>query len=135
MDVRNCRQCNKIFNYIGGEPICPECMKQSEDKFDEVKRYIYDHPKCGMQEVSKEMEVSLAQIRKWLKEERLEFSEDSEIALNCEKCGKRILTGRFCKGCKAEMSNQFSSLYKKEEPKITIEKKKSDNRMRFLDNK
>ena len=135
MDVRNCRQCNKIFNYIGGEPICPECMKQSEDKFDEVKRYIYDHPKCGMQEVSKEMEVSLGQIRKWLKEERLEFSEDSEIALNCEKCGKRILTGRFCKGCKAEMSNQFSSLYKKEEPKITIEKKKSDNRMRFLDNK
>ena len=25
MDVRNCKQCSKLFNYIGGAPICPEC--------------------------------------------------------------------------------------------------------------
>ena len=79
------------------------------------------------------MEVSVAQIRKWLKEERLSFSEDSEIALNCERCGKKILTGRYCKNCKDEQINQFSSLYRKEEPKINIEKKKTENRMRFLD--
>ncbi|MBP3610491.1 MAG: flagellar protein [Lachnospiraceae bacterium] len=133
MDVRNCKQCSKLFNYIGS-PICPECTKKAEDKFDEVKQYIYDHPKCGMQEVATEMEVSVAQIRKWLKEERLSFSEDSEIALNCEKCGKRILTGRFCKLCKESMANQLSSMYKKEEPKIKIEKKKTENKMRFLDN-
>lgn len=133
MDVRSCKQCGKIFNYIGGAPICPECAKAAEDKFDDVKQYIYDHPKCGMQEVAKEMEVSVAQIRKWLKEERLAFSEDSEIALNCEKCGKKILTGRYCKGCKDSMTNQFSSLYKKEEPKVKFEKKKTENKMRFLD--
>lgn len=134
MDVRSCKQCGKIFNYIGGAPICPECAKAAEDKFDDVKQYIYDHPKCGMQEVAKEMDVSVAQIRKWLKEERLTFSEDSEIALNCEKCGKKILTGRYCKGCKETMTNQFSSLYKKEEPKVKFEKKKTENKMRFLDN-
>ncbi len=133
MDVRNCKQCGKVFNYIGGAPLCPECVKVAEDKFDDVKQYIYDHPRCGMQEVSIEMEVSVAQIRKWLKEERLSFSEDSEIALNCEKCGKRILTGRFCKGCKDTMTNQFSSLYRKEEPKNTFERKKTENKMRFLD--
>ena len=133
MDVRNCKQCNKVFNYIGGINLCPECVKKAEDKFDDVKRYIYDHPRCGMQEVSTEMEVSVAQIRKWLKEERLSFSEDSEIALNCEKCGKRILTGRFCKVCKDTMTNQFSSLYRKEEPKIEIERRRIENKMRFLD--
>lgn len=134
MDVRSCKQCGKIFNFIGGAPICPECAKAAEDKFDDVKQYIYDHPKCGMQEVAKEMDVSVAQIRKWLKEERLAFSEDSEIALNCEKCGKKILTGRYCKGCKDTMTNQFSSLYKKEEPQVKYEKKKTENKMRFLDN-
>lgn len=134
MDVRNCKQCGKVFNFIGGIPLCPECIKIAEDKFDEVKQYIYDHPRCGIQEVSTEMEVSVAQIRKWLKEERLSFSEDSEIALNCERCGKRILTGRYCKHCKDEQINQFSSLYHKDEPKITIEKKKTENKMRFLDN-
>ena len=132
MDVRNCKQCNKLFNYIGGVPLCPDCIKKAEDKFDDVKAYIYDHPRCGMQEVSDVMEVSIAQIRKWLKEERLSFSEDSEIALNCEKCGKRILTGRYCKSCKAEVLNQFGGVYKKEEPKKEQEKNKTENKMRFL---
>ena len=133
MDVRNCKQCNKVFNYIGGIPLCPECVKKSEDKFEDVKKYIYDHPRCGMQEVSTELEVSIAQIRKWLKEERLSFSEDSDIALSCEKCSKKILTGRYCKACKDTMASQFGSLYKKEEPQIKIEKKKTENKMRFLD--
>ena len=132
MDVRNCKQCGKVFNFIGGAPLCPECVKLSEEKFDDVKKYIYDHPRCGIQEVSTEMEVTVAQIRKWLREERLSFSEDSEIALSCEKCNKRILTGRYCKNCKDEMTNQFSSLYRREEPKV-VEKKKTENRMRFLD--
>ena len=134
MEVRNCKQCNKVFNYIGGVPICPECVKKSEDKFEDVKKYIYDHPRCGMQEVATEMEISIAQIRKWLREERLSFSEDSDIALSCEKCGKKILTGRYCKGCKDTMASQFGGLYKKEEPKINIGKKKVENKMRFLDN-
>lgn len=132
MDVRNCKQCNKVFNYIGGVPLCPECMKKAEDKFDDVKAYIYDHPKCGMQEVSDAMEVSVAQIRKWLKEERLAFSEDSEIALNCEKCMKKILTGRYCNACKKELENQFTGLYRQEDKKHPVEKKKVENRMRFL---
>ena len=134
MDVRNCKQCGKVYNYIGGNPICPDCAKKAEEKFDEVKQYIYDHPRCGIQEVSTEMEVSVAQIRKWLKEERLAFSEDSEIALNCEKCGKKILTGRFCKGFKDSMTNELNSLYRREEPKIVVERKKTENKMRFLDN-
>ena len=133
MDVINCKQCNKVFNYIGGVPLCPDCVKKAEDKFDKVKAYIYDHPRCGIQEVSKEMEVSVAQIKKWLKEERLSFSEDSEIALNCEACGKRILTGRFCNHCKNDMTNKFSNIYKKEDLKINMEKRKSDNKMRFID--
>ncbi len=132
MDIRNCKACNKMFNYIGGDPLCPACIQKMDEKFDEVKQYVYDHPRCGIQEVSQEMEVSVAQIRKWLREERLAFSEDSEIALNCEKCGKRILTGRFCGQCKNTMSNAFADLYKKPEP-ARVEKKQTDNRMRFLD--
>lgn len=132
MDVRNCKQCGKLFNYLGGAPLCPDCVKGLEDKFDDVKQYIYDHPGAGIQEVSTEMEVSVSMIRKWLKEERLSFAESSDIALECERCGKKILTGRFCKGCKDSMQKDLGGLYKKpEEPKF--EKKKTDNRMRFLE--
>ena len=116
MDVRNCRSCGRMFNYIG-TAICPECAKAVEAKFEDVKKYIYDHPRCSIHEVAEEMEISVAQIRKWLKEERLTFCEDSDIALNCEKCGKKILTGRFCKACKDSMSSQFESLYKRKNQK------------------
>lgn len=132
MDVRNCKSCGKLFNYIGGPPICPECVKETEVKFEEVKQYIYDHPGAGIQEVSESMDVSVAQIRKWLKEERLSFSESSEIALECEKCGKRILTGRFCKMCKDTMVKDLGGMYRKEPPK-PVQKPKTENKMRFLE--
>lgn len=133
MDVKNCKQCNKMFNYIGGAPLCPDCIRKAEEKFDETKAYIYDHPKCGMQEVSEAVGVSVAQIRKWLKEERLAFSEDSEIALNCEKCMKKILTGRYCNACKKELENAFVGMYKKDEPRQPrYERQKTENKMRFL---
>ena len=34
-DVRNCRKCGKIFNYIGGAPICPACRKRRKRIFRE----------------------------------------------------------------------------------------------------
>lgn len=133
MDVRNCKTCGRMFNYIGGPSICPSCSKLLEDQFDDVKKYIYDHPGVGIQEVSQEMNVSVAQIQKWLKEERLSFSDSSEIALNCELCGARILTGRFCKNCKGSMANQLNSVLPKKEAPKKPEPQKTENKMRFLE--
>ncbi|OYP28250.1 MerR family transcriptional regulator, partial [Lachnotalea glycerini] len=36
MDVRNCKKCRKLFNYIGGQPICPSCLADSEEEFRKV---------------------------------------------------------------------------------------------------
>ena len=46
MDVRNCKNCGKMFNYIG-KPICPSCEKMLEEKFQEVKEYIKEHKKTA----------------------------------------------------------------------------------------
>ena len=48
MDVRNCRQCGKLYNYIGGSyrNLCPSCIKQLEDKFVEIKEYIREQQSC-----------------------------------------------------------------------------------------
>ena len=37
MDVRNCKDCGKLFNYIGGAPLCQTCLKKLDDKFVQVK--------------------------------------------------------------------------------------------------
>lgn len=137
MDVRNCKSCGKLYNYISGQPpLCNACLKLLEEKFAVVKEYIYNHPGAGMQEVAEENEVSTMQIQKWIREERLAFSEDSVVGIECENCGTMIKTGRFCKACKDKLVNNLGSLYKEEEPqtkKVSL-KDNQNPKMRFLDN-
>lgn len=133
MDVRNCKDCGKIFNYVSGPPLCPACLKELDKKFEKVKEYIYDHPGAGVQEVSDENNVTTAQIKIWIRQERLTFAEDSPIGIDCEICGATIKTGRYCNACKSQIANNLGGVYKK-----TIqEPKKKDPRenpkMRFLD--
>jgi predicted amidophosphoribosyltransferase len=134
MDVRNCKICGKIFNHIGGEPLCPTCIKKMDDKFVEVKEYIYTHPGVGVQEVSEENDIPVSLIKKWIREERLCFSEDSASGIECETCGTMIKTGRFCSKCKDHMANTLGNAYQTKVPVVTIDKKVKDkDRMRFLD--
>ena len=93
MNVKNCRKCGKVFNYIGGMPICPQCREELEKKFDTVKEYIREHRGASVLEVSKECEVEEAQIRQWVREERLEFDTSSGIGVVCESCGVAISSG------------------------------------------
>lgn len=133
MEVRNCKGCGKLFNYLSGPPLCPSCAKALDLKFEEVKAYVYDHPRCDMQEVSDEMEVSISQIKQWIREERLSFADDSMIGIDCEGCGVTIKTGRFCKACKDKLSNGLSNLYKQPERPVQRQKDPKENpRMRYL---
>jgi hypothetical protein len=120
----------------GGVAVCQACMKKLDEKFADVKKYIYDNPGANAQQVADDNDVSLGQIRKWVREERLSFSEDSPVGLECESCGKMIKTGRFCSSCKDKMANNLSSAYK--EPEKIVEKKSTSDgrgpRMRFFDN-
>lgn len=137
MDVRNCVKCNKLFNYIAGPVICADCRKSLEDKFKEVKLFIRKNPHVSLSEVSEECSVDIRQIRQWVREERLSFSEDSAIGIECEVCGKTIKTGRFCNECKTAVMNNLGSAYPKQENKeskeeVSHEKKDTSSKMRFL---
>lgn len=136
MDVRNCKNCGRIYNHISGPNLCPSCAAVLEEKFDQVKEYIYDHPGAGMQEVSEVFDVSIAQIKQWIREERLAFAEDSLIGLECEGCGVTIKTGRFCQECKDRLARGFKDLYTKPEEKRVLPGKvpgpKDSAKMRYL---
>ena len=135
MDVRNCKTCGKLFNYIGGSPLCPSCNRVLDEKFSQVKEYIYNHPGAGMQEVSEENDVTIPQIQKWVREERLAFSDESLVGIECERCGTTIKTGRFCQMCKDKMANNLGSIYRESAPKVEKKKDYKDNpKMRFLNN-
>ena len=124
MEVRNCRGCGKLYNYIGGpyRNLCPNCIEKIEEKYLEVKEYIQD--------------VSTRQIEQWIRDERLVIADDSPIGITCERCGASIKSGRFCERCKNKMANNLGSMYGESNAAVEhMEKRLSsaDAKMRFLD--
>lgn len=136
MNVKNCRKCGRIFNYITGPCVCPACREALEADFQRVKEYIRAHAGATITEVAQECKVEPAQIHQWLREERLEIMEGSAIVLQCESCGAPIKSGKYCEKCKRELAYGFSSAIKDNKPKAPAKEPDSpgrDNgRMRYL---
>lgn len=140
MEIRNCRGCGKLFNYIGGPGICPACKEEVEAKFVQVKEYIEENKKASISQISEDNQVSMSQLRQWIREERLIFSEDSLVGIDCEICGKTIRTGRFCDSCKNTMAQEFGNVYSGSGKKGEAEEKlmqelREKARVRYLDTK
>jgi flagellar operon protein (TIGR03826 family) len=136
MEVRNCRLCGKLFNYIGGIPVCPACKEELEKKYNQVKEYIRENQKATMAEISEDNDVSIQQINQWVREERLVFTDDSPIGIECENCGKSIKTGRYCEMCKNTMAKELGNAFagKQSNENDAIKAARDRARMRYLDN-
>ena len=132
MEVKNCRMCGRLFNYLGGPRICPVCRDELEKKFIQVREYIRENPKTTLGEISEQNDVSIEQINQWIREERLEFAKDSPITLACENCGAPIRTGRFCAKCKNTMASSLTNAFKKPEAPAPKKRESDSDKMRFL---
>lgn len=131
MELMNCRSCKRLFNYITGDRLCPACKKALEDKFEEVKYYIEDNPGKSVQQVAEACETTVQQIKVWVREERLSFTSDSLVGLECERCGRMVHSGRFCSKCAGNLVDSMNAAYKKDE----AYRRKVSNvaKMHFLD--
>ena len=135
MNVRNCRRCGKIFNYVIGPITCPACREEMEAKFQEVKEYIRNNKGVGIPQVAEACDVEPSQIHQWLREDRLEVTEDSAITLSCETCGVSIRSGRFCEKCRNNVRSGFQQVVDSSRPTPPIPPSrdpKDSPKMRFL---
>ncbi len=132
MEIISCKNCGRLFNYVQGDRVCPACVKKMDEKFAEVKKYVRDNPKVDINVLSSEMDVSIRQIKRWIREERLCFTDESPIGLNCENCGAIIKTGRFCRACKDQMTTRLQGAAGVKQPAAEPKKSASENKMRFL---
>lgn len=134
-DVRNCKRCGRVYNYIGGAPLCPACREKDEEDFKIVKEYLYKNPGASVSEVSDVLDIAVEKIKRFLKEGRLEIvGEDGNMFLECENCGKAIRTGRFCNECEKELKHDFQSTAINMNNKILAEEKAKESKfaMRYL---
>ena len=134
MDIRNCRECRRLFQYSGfGDILCPECRKIEEEDFKKVKTFLRSNPGASQKGVCEATGVDITKILRWLREERLVTTNASGLGLRCEQCGALICSGRLCDDCKRRLALDFglSRKAENERDKPLIYKKK-DQRMRFL---
>ena len=106
-EIKYCRDCRRIFQYTSGPVLCAVCRRIDEEEYDKVRTFLRDFPGANMKEVSDNTGVSPNKISRWLKEERLEVSAESPIALNSESCGIRIRSGRFCVDCSRNLAREM----------------------------
>ena len=122
MDVRTCKSCGRLFNYLSGDPLCSACRDSTEKKFMEVKEYIREN-----------RNASIKQLERWVRQERLEFSKDSGVMFFCSSCGEPIQSGTMCEKCKKGMASSLSSMIDKPKTVEAPKKKLHDSdKMRFL---
>lgn len=135
MNVKNCRKCGRIFNYVAGPFVCPACRDSLEADFQRVKEYVRENRGATISQVSEECEVEVSQINQWLREERLELTEGSAITLQCETCGAPITCGRYCDKCRRELAmglNNVVNSSRRQESVSADKSVKDGNKMRFL---
>ncbi|MCT4619797.1 MAG: MerR family transcriptional regulator [Marinisporobacter sp.] len=127
-ELRNCKECGRVFQYTGISKICARCQKKGENDFNIVREYIYENPGATITEVAEETGVDEDKILRFLREGRLEIvGENSALILECERCGKGIRTGRFCDECAQELQKGLKdgfekTMKKKERPEKQREK-------------
>ncbi|HHY23555.1 MAG TPA: MerR family transcriptional regulator [Clostridiaceae bacterium] len=137
-ELRNCRKCGKLFNYIGGVSMCQVCKDEDEADFQKIKKYLYENPGASISQISGELNMTIEKIKRFLREGRLEIVGDNGIpVLHCEKCSKPIKTGRFCEDCSRGISKEFSSVIDKIKNKTDYSGRNNASGMRYLskDNK
>lgn len=128
MDIRNCKKCGKIYSYDGFST-CGECRKEQELSFQKVKEYLHEFPGAGVNQVEESTGVEAKEIMEFLRQGRLEMDPSSSIKLSCERCGAKILTGRFCDRCSHEMQSGFRGAFAKPAPEA--QKKKNGRETGF----
>lgn len=134
MEVKNCRSCGRLFNYLSGPQICDGCRAALEQKFQDVKEYVREHSASPINDVAEACEVSVKQLKQWVREERLIFSEDSGVYLECENCGASIRMGRFCEECKNKLQGDLRSVMSSpRQQDAPTKKSRTKDKMRFLD--
>lgn len=128
MEVKVCKNCRKLFNYVYGPDLCPECaqlvqqskleekepvnrltaalkpmVKEDEEKYEKVRDYVMTHAKATIMQIAEANDINPSKLFEWIREERLEFSDDSKhVWFECEICGAKIKSGRRCFRCKGK---------------------------------
>lgn len=122
-NIRTCITCKRtIPNTFLGE-LCPVCAEN--ELFAAVRDYIRSNV-VNEYMVAEHFSIPLVKVKEWIKEGRIEYSNDDNkriLVSNCQQCGKSISFGSICTDCLRSIKT-ITGVY--------VDKLNEDSKMRFL---
>ncbi len=110
--LQNCPVCGKLFAADSSQRMCRECFIKEQEKELEVTNYVRDHPKSKIPEIVENTGASEKMIKRMIAEGRFQ-QVGVNLSYPCEKCGKPIMSGKFCRECMAEMQKDIQDTQSK----------------------
>lgn len=105
---RLCTKCGGVMIFKGvGEYRCEDCNALAYDDYGKVRLYLEKHKGATAIEIETMTGVKQKTIRMMLKEARFELTDESRTFLFCEKCGKKIRSGRLCPQCEMDIHRKL----------------------------
>lgn len=110
-----CEKCKgKLFFMGGGRYQCGSCGHETLDDFGKVKEFLDKNGPSPAVIISEATGVDQSVINLFLKNGRVEITEDSPYFLKCEKCGCSLRYGRYCPECIIRVTGQITSIFNAE---------------------
>ncbi len=115
-----CKQCSRRLSPMYQEDLCPVCIENN--LFNDVKDYIRKND-VHEQDVAEHFHISVAKVRNWIREGRIQYkgdSKDSISGVHCRVCGKPISFGVTCPECHSLQNLQIVAAHKKNSEEGTM---------------
>ena len=108
MSLASCHKCKKLFQKVR-KSICPACEAAEEDYYETVRKFLSDNPGKNAEEVSKEANVPIDTVLRFIEEGRVE-AQGVASNIMCGKCGKPAIspTKRLCQNCLEKLNAQLA---------------------------
>lgn len=92
----NCKHCERAFNQVGPEKLCPACR----DTYIRLFQYLAENPQTGLDKIEEDLNISVEEVRSFLRHGRfVAFENLSRQLLACLRCGGAPDRGELCQNC------------------------------------
>jgi flagellar operon protein (TIGR03826 family) len=125
MNLANCPRCGKLFSRQK-QNICPNCFNEIEKEYQACVTYLKENKNCTLQHLSDETEVSIRQITQFIREGRINISNNPNMGIPCDSCGELTRSGSICDSCRDKLQRDMRLAQSQADSSLS--KQNEDNR-------
>lgn len=108
IEVKNCIRCGAVFSTNVNKMACPQCEKKEEERFQELRKYINEHPNAKLKDVASACNITPKRLMQYIREGRIEITKGMSDEVTCEMCDRQIPRGRYCAACISKIASELA---------------------------